>query len=301
MYRRWMPLIAVAALLAGGVLAAALSSPSLMRVPLPTERTGKPAGASHAPAAAARTRAPGGGGSGFHLPGWVNLVVAGLCLAFVAVVVGMLIWYVVRDRFRVRSAPLVTGPGPAKQPVATRTEDVVAALDAGLTGLSDQDADPRRAVIACWVRLEEAAAAAGTPRHPGDTPTDLVARLPVAHQVSRPVPDDFAPVYRHARYATHVVDERMRVAAIRSLGHLRAELTGRVGGGIATPRTSPPSTSCWPSTPTSRRTPPGRAGARRWPAGCSGRPYWRRAAPPRCISCCCRWASRSRTRCSSRV
>src|SRR5262249_34740041 len=129
MYRRWMPLIAVAALLTGGVLAAALSSPSLMRVPLPTERPGKPAGASHAPApAAARTRAPGGGDPGFHLPGWVSLVVAGLCLAFVAVMVGMLIWYVVRDRFRVRSAPLVTGPGPAKQPVATRTDDVVAAL-----------------------------------------------------------------------------------------------------------------------------------------------------------------------------
>jgi hypothetical protein len=230
MYRRWMPLIAVAAQLAGGVLAAALSSPSLMRVPLPIDRSEKPAGASHAPATAtARTRAPGGGDSGFHLPGWVSLVVAGLCLAFVAVVVGTLIWYVVRDRFRVRSAPLVTGPGPAKQPAATRTEDVVAALDAGLTGLSDQDADPRRAVIACWVRLEEAAAAAGTPRHPGDTPTDLVARLLVAHQVSRPVLDDFAAVYRQARYATHVVDERMRVAAIRSLGQLRAELTVRVG------------------------------------------------------------------------
>ena len=30
--------------------------------------------------------------------------------------------------------------------------------------------DPRRAVIACWVRLEQAAAAAGTPRQVGDSP-----------------------------------------------------------------------------------------------------------------------------------
>ena len=46
---------------------------------------------------------------------------------------------------------------------------------------------------------------------------------------ARPVLDDFAAVYREARYATHVVDERMRAAAVRSLGHLRAELTVRVG------------------------------------------------------------------------
>jgi hypothetical protein len=152
-----------------------------------------------------------------------------LCLAVVAVVVGMLIWYVFRDGFRVRSAPLVVHPGPAEQPVATRTEEVVAALDAGLDRLSDQDTDPRRAVIACWVRLEEAAAAAGTPRHAGDTSTDLVARLLDSHQVSRPVLDEFAAVYREARYATHVVDEQMRAAAVRSLGHLRAELTVRTG------------------------------------------------------------------------
>jgi hypothetical protein len=107
----------------------------------------------------------------------------------------------------------------------------VAALDAGLDRLGDRDTDPRRAVIACWVRLEDAAAAAGTPRHPGDTPTDLVARLLAAHRVSRPVLDEFAAVYREARYATHVVDERMRAAAVRSLSHLRAELTVREGVG----------------------------------------------------------------------
>ena len=62
-------------------------------------------------------------------------------------------------------------------------EELVAALDAGLEELSDADRDPRRAVIACWVRLEQAAAAAGTPRHPGDTPTDLVGRLLAEQQV----------------------------------------------------------------------------------------------------------------------
>jgi hypothetical protein len=214
---RWMPLPAVAALLVGGVLAAALSSPDVTRVPLPAER---PAGAPDAVQTVAPDPAVGAEIPTHQLPAWVTQAAVVLCLALVAAVVGVLIWYVFRDRIRVRSAPLVTAPE-----TSARTDEVVAALDAGLDRLGDSDTDPRRVVIACWVRLEEAAAAAGTPRHPGDTPTDLVGRLLVAHHVSRPVLDDFAAVYREARYATHVVDERMRAAAVRSLGHLRAELT----------------------------------------------------------------------------
>jgi len=33
-------------------------------------------------------------------------------------------------------------------------------------------------------------------------------------------------VYREARYATHVIDERMRETAVASLRQLRAELAG---------------------------------------------------------------------------
>ncbi|GII24134.1 DUF4129 domain-containing protein [Planosporangium mesophilum] len=220
---RWMPLLAVAALLVAGVTAAALSSPQVTRIPLPAERTPPPEAAT---AAAAATAAPVAsdeipGAATHQLPAWLTQVVAGLCLAFALAVVGMLVWYMVRDRVRVRSAPLVE----ARQAAAAGTEEVVAALDAGLERLSDSDADPRRAVIACWVRLEEAAAAAGTPRHPDDTSTELVARLLGAHRVSRPALDEFAAVYREARYATHGVDERMRASAVRSLGLLRDELT----------------------------------------------------------------------------
>jgi hypothetical protein len=198
------------------------------RVPLPAQRTPQQSAGTAEAAGTAVPKQATDSGSSHQLPTWIGNVVAGLCLAFVAVVVGMLIWYMLRDRFRVRSAPLVSQPDT---PAPARTEEVVAALDAGLDRLGDRDSDPRRAVIACWVRLEEAAAAAGTPRHPGDTSTDLVARLLVAHQVSRPVLDEFAAVYREARYATHVVDERMRAAAVRSLSHLRAELTVREGVG----------------------------------------------------------------------
>jgi hypothetical protein len=79
-------------------------------------------------------------------------------------------------------------------------------------------------VIACWLRLEEAAAAVGTPRQPGDAPADLVLRLLTTHQVSAAVLLPLAEVYRLARYATHTVDTGMRDSARAALRQLRAEL-----------------------------------------------------------------------------
>ncbi|NJC70250.1 DUF4129 domain-containing protein [Planosporangium thailandense] len=226
-FGRLLPPLAVAALLIGAALTAALSSPRVTRVPLPAKTPPQQAADAAeavptAPASAAAGDAAAG--TAHQLPSWAGAAAGLLCLAFVVVVAGMLSWYLVRDRLRVTSAPLVSiADGAAPE----RTEDVVAAVDAGLDRLGDRDADPRRAVIACWVRLEEAAAAAGTPRRPGDTPTDLVGRLLLTHRVSHPVLDEFAAVYREARYATHGVDERMRAAAVASLRHLRAELTVR--------------------------------------------------------------------------
>src|SRR6266536_1313439 len=215
MSRRWTPLLAVATLLVAGVLAAALSSPELTRLPLPEAvATGEPAPATP-DAVPAGPDAPG-----FQLPGWLAVVAAGLCLAAVAFAVGFLVWIFLKDRIRVRSKPLTT----VDQPRVLRTEEVVAAVDAGLSGLSDSDADPRRAVIACWVRLEEAAAAAGTPRHPGDSPTDLVGRLLAEQRVDARVLAALLEVYRQARYATHTVDDQMRAQARSALQRLRSDL-----------------------------------------------------------------------------
>jgi hypothetical protein len=98
------------------------------------------------------------------------------------------------------------------------------ALDEGLADLDAMDSDPRRVVIACWVRLERAAAEAGTPRAVGDTSTELVARLLSTSQVSAGVLDAFAAVYREARFATHTVDIGMRDQARAALTQLRDEL-----------------------------------------------------------------------------
>jgi hypothetical protein len=78
------------------------------------------------------------------------------------------------------------------------------------------------------VRLEAAAAAAGTPRAAGDSPTDLVARLLGAHQVSRPVLSALARAYREARFTTHPIDQRTRQTAVDALRHVRTELASGV-------------------------------------------------------------------------
>ena len=65
---------------------------------------------------------------------------------------------------------------------------------------------------------------AGTPRHAGDSPTDLVARLLAEQRVDAAVLTPFAAVYRQARYATHTVDDQMRRQARSALERLRTDL-----------------------------------------------------------------------------
>jgi hypothetical protein len=221
--RRWWPLAAVLGLLSLAALAATRSTPQLERI-RPRADTGAaptpeyPAGG--APPTALPDRAPEVTGG---LPEWVVPAVLVLLGVAGAVLIAGLIWAIVRDQLRRRNRRV--GPAtPHLRPEGRTADDLVAALDAGLLDLSDTDRDPRRAVIACWVRLEQAAADAGTPRHPGDTPTDLVGRLLAEQQVDAGVLAALAEVYREARYATHTVDDQMRTHARTALQRLRADL-----------------------------------------------------------------------------
>ncbi|MEV8505291.1 DUF4129 domain-containing protein [Actinoplanes sp. NPDC051475] len=222
--RRWWPLAAVLALLFLASLAATRSAPQLERF---NPDAGAEAEATAAPLLPPspepiRSATPEPVEAARGLPGWVGTaawIVIGL--AVIAVIV-LVIWAVLREQGRRRARR--TGRRVAPRADSRTAEDLVAALDAGLQELSDTDRDPRRAVIACWVRLEQAAAAAGTPRHAGDSPTDLVARLLAEQRVEATVLTPFADVYRQARYATHTVDDQMRRQAVTALERLRADL-----------------------------------------------------------------------------
>jgi hypothetical protein len=223
--RRWWPLALVIGLLGLAALSAGHSALQIGQVeagPAPTQAPGQedfssPVAPTFPPTpeevAAAEPR---------ELPGWLAPAAAVLCAAVTLAVVVVVVWILVRDGLRrLRRRPVRYADEPTPAPNA---DQVVAAVEAGLTDLSDTDGDPRRAVIACWLRLEQAAAAAGTPRQVGDSPTDLVTRLLHTHQVSADVLAALADVYREARYATHAVDDRMRAQARSALQRIRTEL-----------------------------------------------------------------------------
>jgi hypothetical protein len=222
--RRWWPLAAVLGLLFLTSLAATRSAPQLGRItpdPAPVVSAAPPLFPSQ-PLEKPVGDADGGGDTPGGLPGWLGTAAIVVLSAAGLAVVGIAVFAVLRDQQRRRRRrKRLKAP---EQPETRTQEDLVAALDAGLEELSDADRDPRRAVIACWVRLEQAAAAAGTPRNPGDSPTDLVGRLLAEQQVDASVLAAFAAVYREARYATHTVDDRMRVEARSALERLRADL-----------------------------------------------------------------------------
>lgn len=230
--RRWWPVAMVALLLLAAALAAGHSSIGASRIPPAADNIPYvPDYPSAEPAAsipieprtdAEQTRA--------SVPQWITTAAIGLLGLAILAAFGYLAWTLLRGALRrtTRAVPAAR----ARRTAEGTAREVVAALDAGLEELDDADTDPRTAVIACWVRLEEAATEAGVPRLTGDTPTDLVTRLlrgdPAAGVpaiASADVLDGFAHVYREARYATRSVDARMRDQARGALRRLRGELT----------------------------------------------------------------------------
>jgi Domain of unknown function (DUF4129) len=222
--RRWWPLAAVLGLLFVTSLAATRSAPQLDRIKTgpTTPATAPPLLPAQAlptaPVEPTGAAAEAAGG----LPGWIGTAAVAVLIIAGLIVLTLAVFAILRDQSRRRARR--KGRRVAQRPESRTQEDLVAALDAGLEELSDADRDPRRAVIACWVRLEQAAAAAGTTRHPGDSPTDLVGRLLAEQQVDARVLAALAAVYREARYATHAVDDRMRGQARSALEQLRADL-----------------------------------------------------------------------------
>lgn len=220
--RRWWPFAAVLGLLVVAGLAATRSRPhfdrfaSSPRAPRSQPPPAQPSFSGHiTPRSPDAAHVAAGG-----WPGWIGTVATVLLTLVVLVVCAFVVRAITRDRRRRR------GLRPVRfSPAITSTrDDVVAALDAGIEELNDSDDDPRRAVIACWVRLEQAAVSAGIVRAAADSPTDLVGRLLTTRRVDAGALAGLAAVYREARYATHTVDERMRRQAIEALHRLRTDL-----------------------------------------------------------------------------
>jgi hypothetical protein len=233
--RRWLPVFLVAALVLAAGVATTLSNDAINIVPLPqkspvggSQGTGSPSGS--AGGSPSPTSSPSSLLEVKPAPAWlVRIVEFGVMFLLVSIV-GLLLWALVRSLLARRRSEKRVVVGPGAPQVQRPAEQVLAAIEAGLADLGDTDRDPRAAVIACWLRMEGAAADAGTPRQPSDSPADLVDRLLRSHQVGRATLVDLAEVYRLARYGAHDIDEQMRARAVAALERVRAELrASRVG------------------------------------------------------------------------
>lgn len=212
---------------------ATMSGPKITRVPLPTPTF--QAGSATPPPRVAPTLAPRPTGrpqsndsGGSSVLGTILTVLLGLAVLALVLLVA---WYLYRRLSRIRlrlhgvdleTARATTGDEEAEQ--LRQEREVRSAVQAGIDELDDDATDPRRAVIACWLRLESAAAEAGTGREPGDTPAELVQRMLSARRASGPLLRHLAELYRRARYGPAEIDESMRGDALRILTRLRAEL-----------------------------------------------------------------------------
>jgi Domain of unknown function (DUF4129) len=86
------------------------------------------------------------------------------------------------------------------------------------------EADPRKAVIAAYARLERALAAYGLPRRPSEAPEEYVARILGDLEVGSASVQRLTALYERAKFSQHDVDEGMKIEAIDTLEELRTEL-----------------------------------------------------------------------------
>lgn len=164
---------------------------------------------------------------------WVPPV-AVLLLVPAALVLALAVLVFARLRFVRRRRQLSGRLGPRRTP-APGPEPPPQDEEAGIPEALDESAralamgSPRNAIVAAWVRLEQAVAGEHFAHHPEETPTELVRRVVASYHLDRESEaiDRLATLYREARFSTHPITEDHRAEASdclrRLLGSLRTE------------------------------------------------------------------------------
>jgi hypothetical protein len=132
------------------------------------------------------------------------------------------VWEIVRVWSR-RDEP-EDEPDPPEPARDVRPEEIVEVLDEGLGAMGSGPVDD--VVIACWVRLERAAAAAGVDRLASETPAELAARVLGELHAPAPAVERLLVRYRTARFSDHRLDDDDRAVAVRALEEIRVAIAG---------------------------------------------------------------------------
>lgn len=86
------------------------------------------------------------------------------------------------------------------------------------------EGEPRNAIVATWLALEQSTAASGLPRRPAETPGEYVSRVLSTWDVDVRALADLADLYREARFSSHTIGPEQRDRAMRDLDRVHADI-----------------------------------------------------------------------------
>lgn len=153
-------------------------------------------------------------------------------VAVIQLVVALLVGWILAllARYAWRSFPRVSTRAVARRPLTPLPavpDELVDSAEGRLARL--QEGSPRNAIVACWVDLEEAAAAAGLPRRPYETSAEYTVRVLRTWDIAPDAMGALAELYREARYSRHPLTEAHRQRAVERLTTVHDDLR-RVAG-----------------------------------------------------------------------
>jgi hypothetical protein len=123
-------------------------------------------------------------------------------------------------------------PATRREP-GLEPEGLAAAIDDALDDLRSEP-DPRRAVIACYARMEGAFDRAGFARVPSEAPLEFLTRALGELRVRPAAIELLTRAFEEAKFSHHPIGERMRDDAIEALAQVRKDLGSAAAGALPT-------------------------------------------------------------------
>lgn len=224
-----------AALACAAVILATAAGPVTVVSPAPVvSATGASVPPSPLPTSATATSSTSASGPPFDpsslpsLPDWAVTMIRALAVVivlWVAFVLARAIW---RHLPRLRTRTTVPQPMSALPEVP---EELAEGGERRLTIL--REGNPRNAIVACWLDLEQSAAAAGLPRDPAETSAEYTVRVLHTWDVAPDAMGRLAALYREARFSAHPLTEGHRDEAVTALTRLQDDVARIVAGRLA--------------------------------------------------------------------
>ena len=147
----------------------------------------------------------------------IVILILALVIGGVAVAVGLRA--VVRRRSLDANVRRSITPEPEPDPSEVLVEEVARGLQ------TIPEGSPRNAIVATWIRLEDATVAAGFDQRRSETPAEFVRRALATYAVDEHDIGRLADLYREARFSAHPLTEAHRDEAIDCLSRLHGQLT----------------------------------------------------------------------------